>query len=73
MNCMEYLGGWLFENEIKVVFRDLMIIFLDVMYSGGYRFDLWYVIKKGIIYYKVWNYMMEIVNYFKFDYIIYIE
>lgn len=70
---MEQPGGWSFENEIKAVFRDSTVTLSDVMHTGGYKFDLWYVTKKGIIHYKAWNYMMEIANALKPDYITYAE
>lgn len=66
-------GGWSFKNEIKAVFRDSTITLSDVMYSGGYKFDLWYVTRKGIIHYKAWNHIMEIANALKPDSITYAE
>lgn len=66
-------GGWSFKNEIKAVFRDSTITFSDVMYSGGYKFDLLYVTRKGIIHYKAWNHLMEIASALKPDYITYTE
>lgn len=66
-------GGWSFKNEIKAVFRDSIITLSDVMYSGGYKFDLCYVARKGIIHYKAWNHIMEIANSLKPEQITYTE
>lgn len=70
---MEQPGGWSFKNEIKAVFRDSIITLSDVMYSGSYKFDLWYVTRKGIIHYKAWHHVMEIANGIKPDQITYSE
>lgn len=70
---LKHPGGWSFENEIKAVFRDSTLMLSDIMYSGGYKFDLMYVEKKGIIHYKAWNYIMEIANSLKPQFIMYAE
>lgn len=69
----EHPGGWSFKNEIKAVFRDSTIVLSDVMYSGGYTFDLFYVTRKGVIHSKAWSQMMEIANGLKPDAITYLE
>lgn len=66
-------GGWGFKNEIKSVFRDTTITLSDVMYSSGYKFDLFYVTRKGVIHYKAWSHLMEIANALKPDFITYSE
>jgi hypothetical protein len=66
-------GGWSFKNEIKAVFRDSTIVLSDIMYSGGYKFDLCYVTRKGIIHYKAWSHLMEIANGLKPERIAYME
>jgi hypothetical protein len=66
-------GGWSFKNEIKAVIRDSTLTLSDNMYSGGYKFDLYYVTKKGIIHYKAWVHLMEIANSLKPDLITYSE
>lgn len=66
-------GGWGFQNEIKAVFRDSTITLSDNMYSGGYKFDLFYVTRKGVIHYKAWGHLMEIANGFKPELITYSE
>lgn len=70
---MEQPGGWSFKNEIKAVFRDSALTLSDVMLTSGYRFDLFYVTRKGVIHYKAWNHIMEIANGLKPDYITYTE
>lgn len=70
---MEQPGGWSFKNEIKAVFRDSTITLSDVMISGGYKFDLYYVTKKGVIHYKAWNHIMDIANGINPDQITYSE
>lgn len=62
-------GGWSFKNEIRAVFRDSTITLSDNMYSGGYKFDLFYVTRKGVIHYKAWNHLMEIANGLKPEHI----
>lgn len=66
-------GGWTFKNEIKAIFRDSIITLSDVMHSGGYKIDLFYVTKKYITHYKAWNHIMEIANSLKPDQITYAE
>lgn len=70
---MDQPGGWSFKNEIKAIFRDSTVTLSDVMHSGGYKFDLCYVTRKGIIHYKAWNHLMEIVNSLNPEQITYTE
>lgn len=70
---MDQPGGWSFKNEIKAVFRDSALTLSDVMLTSGYRFDLFYVTKKGVIHYRAWNHLMEIANSLKPDSITYTE
>jgi hypothetical protein len=66
-------GGWTFQNEIKAVFRDSTITLSDVMHSSGYKFDLYFVTRKGIMHHKAWAHIMEIAAGMKPDFITYAE